>query len=202
MAFLLTNFGTGTGNSCSVDDKLFNNFSYVPGAGGTVAALVTSTLLFNSIAMTYGWEFSVAGGAFVGGFTLGYTVAIDETKCPVPGGCTDVNSEEQIFPGTVPPGTQAASVALTSNGSPSSTVISLDNMMLGNTIGDAFFTGSTSITKLATVTGISPSQPLLSFQSRVTEAVTVVPEPLTFSLMGIGLLSLGTMIRRCTRKVN
>jgi hypothetical protein len=148
--------------------------------------------------MTYGWEFDPATGSFVGGFTLGFTVAIDETKCPVPGSCSDINAEDQIFPGTVPPGSQTASVALTTNGTPASATISLNNTALGNTIGDAFFTGATSIAKAITVSGLSPSQPLLSYQSRVTE--TVVPEPVTFSLMGISLLSVGVIVRRWTHK--
>ena len=186
--------GSGTGNGCTIDDKIFNNFSYTPGAAAPNATQVDANLLFDTTAMTYGWEFAPITGGFIGNFVLGFTVAIDETKCPVPGACTDVNAEHQIFPGTAPSGTQAMSVVDTSNGSPASQTISLNNLTLAGTIGEAFFSGTTSVTTVATSSGISAAQPLLSYQTRVTEQV--VPEPTAASLIGIGLLSLGFVRRR------
>ncbi|HKE28690.1 MAG TPA: hypothetical protein VKB88_40345, partial [Bryobacteraceae bacterium] len=99
--------GTGTGNGCTVDDKVFNNFTYTPQTGAPGTSGVSSDLLFDTTAMTYGWEFSTPSGGFIGNFTLGFTVSINEALCPVAGECTDVNAEHQIFPGTSPPGTQA-----------------------------------------------------------------------------------------------
>lgn len=189
--------GSGTGNGCTIDDKLFNNFNYAPGTGAPNATQISSDLLFDSTAMTYGWEFSPVTGGFIGNFTLGFTVSVNEALCPVVNACSIVNSEHQIFPGTAPPGTQGMSVVDTSNGTPGSETTSLNNLTLAGTIGLATFSGATTITTMATSSGITATQPLLSYQSRVTEAVS--PEPITFSLMGISLLGLG-MIRRHSRK--
>jgi hypothetical protein len=152
--------------------------------------------------MTYGWEFAPMTGAFVGGFSLGFSVTIDQTKCPIAGACTAVSAEEQIFPGTAPVSMQAMSVVETSNGSPATQTVSLSNLALGDTTGLASFSGATAVMKMATASGISSTQPLLSFQSRLTETLVTVPEPMTFSLVGICVLGLGIMVRRHTHKVN
>jgi hypothetical protein len=190
--------GSGPGNGCTVDDKIFNNFSYVPGGGAPVASLVTAHLDANTPTLTYGWLFGSLTGAFAGNFALGYTVtvdpALDPALCPT---CTITSTESQLFPGTAPPGAQAFSIAESAGPTP----VLLDNLTFGgNTNGSLISPGVTTLTQIATSSGITGSQPLLSLQMDVRQSSTVIPEPAMLPLMGIGLLGLGLKGRRRAQK--
>jgi hypothetical protein len=186
--------GSGTGNGCSVDDKIFNGFSYTPGAGAPVASLVEGQLDANTTTLTYGWLFSSLTNAFLGNFTLGFTVAVNPAVCAT---CTITSSEEQLFPGTAPAGAQAISVAVSAGPTP----ILINNLTFaGNTNGNVISPGVTTLTKTATSSGISSAQPLLDFESDVRQSQSFIPEPATLSLMGISLVVLGFIGRRRAQK--
>ena len=186
--------GSGTGNGCTVDDKVFNNFSYTPGGGAPVASLVTAQLGVDTGTLTYGWLFGSLTGAFAGNFALGFTVAVDPAVCPT---CTITSTESQQFPGTAPPGTQAFSIA-ESAGPPT---VLLDNLTFGgNTNGSLISPGVTTLTELATSSGITLGDPLLNLSMDVRQTMSMVPEPAMLSLMSIGLLGLGFMRRRRAQK--
>jgi hypothetical protein len=190
--------GSGPGNGCTVDDKVFNNFSYTPGAGAPGASSVTAQLEANTGTLTYGWLFGSLTGAFGGNFALGYTVtvdpALDPALCPT---CTITSTESQMFPGTAPPSTQAFSIAESAGPTP----VLLDNLTFGgNTNGSLISPGVTTLTTLATSSGITRLQPILSLEMDVRQSSTVIPEPAMLPLMGIGLLGLGFLRRHRAHK--
>jgi hypothetical protein len=186
--------GSGPGNGCTVDDKVFNNFSYVPAAGAPVAALVTAELEANTETMTYGWLFGSLTGAFDGNFKLGYTVSVDPAVCST---CTITSSESQMFPGTAPPGDQAFSIENSAGLSP----VLLDNLTFAGNTNGSIFPGVTTFTQTALSKNLKGAFPLLSLQLDVRQTMTTppIPEPAMLSLMSIGLLGLGLMDRRRRR---
>ena len=182
--------GSGPGNGCVVDDKLFNGFSYAGSTNAPAASLVNASLDSNTATLTYGWTFTSATGAFLGNFTLGYTVTVIASLCPT---CVITSDTEQLLAGNAPPGPVSISVAESAGLSP----ITIDNATFGDNTNGNSFAGVTTLTKLATTSGISATTPLLSFESDVRQTVLgTVPEPATFSLMGIALLGVGLVRRR------
>jgi len=180
--------GSGDGNGCTVDDKLFNNFFW-SSLGGVTADTVTANLDKNTSTQTYGWTFSSLAGSFTNNFSLMYTVSVIPANCAT---CLITSTAEQMFAATAPGATQtqAISVAMSSGPSP----VLLNNLSFGNNTNGTSFAGVTTFTKMVMATGLSASQPLTSFESDVRE--TAVPEPMTLSMMGLGLLGLGLARRR------
>ena len=78
----------------------------------------------------------------------------------------------------------------------------LNNLTFGgNTNGSLISPGVTTLTQLATSSGLTLAQPLLSLEMDVRQTMTsMVPEPAMLSLMSIGLLGLGFMRRRRAQK--
>jgi hypothetical protein len=146
---------------------------------------VSAHLDADAVTLTFGWHFLAL---WPDNFELKYTVSELPAVCP---SCQFFVVEEQQFPATQPAGPQAISVIETAVPSIPGSPVKLDNLTLGGNTGDAFVpSGVFSISKDAKASGLSPAFPLLSFQSDVRE---VVPEPVTLSLMGLGLLGLSFM---------
>jgi len=177
---------SGVGNGCTTGDKLFNNFAWIPGGGAPPASAVNAHLISIPSTLTFGWLFFPSGGAvFMDNFELKYSVSELPAVCAF---CQIFVTEEQLFPGTQPPGPQAISVLEMALPAIPGSPVKLDNLSLAGNTGDALVPpGVLSISKDATTSGISAAFPLIQFVSDVRE---VVPEPVTFSLMGISLLGL------------
>jgi hypothetical protein len=185
LQFLITASGVGSG--CTVADKIFNDFAWIPGGGAPPATMVQAHLDDNLATLLFGWSFTSETGAFDGNWELKYDVSVITSgagSCPT---CTIVAAAEQMFPGTTPIGPQAISV---NEGGGSPPIVMLNNLSFGgNTNGNLFVPGVVMVSKDATATGISSAFPLISFESDVRQ-VNTIPEPVTLSLMGISLLGL------------
>jgi hypothetical protein len=179
---------------CSIDDKLYSNFSYTPDAGAPAASLVDAAVDENASVYLTGWTFTSATGSFNGDFTLGFTAMVIVSgpgSCPT---CLIVSDTEQINSGTTAPGPQKGSVALTPGG-----IVNMNNILVANETGQVIYSpGVSEVTKLATIGGLSGSAPLVSFESDIHESmgVSAVGEPPTGILLGAGLIGVGFLTRR------
>jgi len=177
----LVALASGPVNACQVDHELFNNF-------GNRAALLNQNLDANGATLTYGWTFSSATGSFHGDFVLSYPVSI---RTYGTGSCvsclsrstTETSTAEQALEGGPSNGPVTASVEEESGAPPA-------------IVSDAAFadrTWSDTSSAFATSAFATPAADTLAFEPN---AATVVPEPATWWLIGVGLIGLGLQPRR------
>ena len=175
---------TTGGFTCTVDDKTFSNFQYTPLAGAPAASAVDANTSFSVTTQNFGWSFA---GAFNGNFTLAYTVAVDTAICST---CRIDSAREQIFAGQNPVGTQVVNVAEGAFGT-----VSPNNASLGDNTKGMAIPLVISLTKTLTSANLTTGNSIVSIDSSVHQ-ISGVPEPMTLSMMGIGLLGLGLLRRR------
>ena len=106
------------------------------------------------------------------------------------------STAEQMFPGTAPGASSTQAVSITYVPNPPVAPVNLNNLSFGNNTGGSLFPGQgvNQVTKMATTSGITSLQPLISFESDVHQSPTsVVPEPgsYTYMLLGLGLSVVG-----------
>ena len=191
----------GVANACFSQDELFWNFVYTPTGSAGAASTVEAGLIYQTVPGLdiHGWNLSsstwVQGVGGPAEFTLGYTTEI----CPSGSACagvvvpgTEITAADAVYaPVSVfPPGNETvtwsngATVTLTS-GSP--------GPLPSN--GDIGFSGSGPITVTAVWTGTGAiTQNSLRFYESIP--ASVVPEPTTLPVIGLGLLGLGCMARK------
>jgi hypothetical protein len=174
-------------SGCQSQDKIFSNFSYTPLTGG-----VTSTHVTSSIVLTqggsgdiHGWLFSADTGTWTTGFSIGFDIAV------APGfpGLAIIGSKDQINTGFVPNGVTMADTQ-------SVGTLSLTGATLATESQQIAYGGVQSVTSRSVI-GIASGSELLSFEQDFRE--TGIPEPMSFVLIGTGLLGLGLMRRRARR---
>jgi hypothetical protein len=196
--------GTQNGFVCETSDKIYSNFSYATLGTDPDAAHVTigidnntaisqSGLQVNSSAQGLAWD--------TPGFSLAYTITVDEAACAAlngPGFTCSITGAQGQFQGAL----NSNAAIMTDVFVPGGT-ISLDGVSTGDNTADLNLTPQPITAVNVKISGISASRtdPIDSFGLDVYQTVSpdsrsVVPEPATFVLMGVGLLSFGLFPRR------
>jgi len=191
---LATLIGT---EGCEVQDKLFSNWSYT-GGGAVHAENVGINVIFGTPVSgidIHGFTFaptpagSGLGGVWVADFTIGYTISVLPWSSFYVVGATD-----QMMLGPL----ANASLARSLKG-PDGTIATFNLSQAGVLTQSATFSGVKSLESSTTVT--IPTGGAANFVSSIEEDYVQanIPEPMTFGLIGTGLLALG-FIRKRTRK--
>jgi hypothetical protein len=175
---------------CYVQDKLFTNWSY---SGTTAATNVGFNVIFSAAIPgidVHGFSFTPKDDVglpsiWTADFSLGYTISVIQ-----PSVMTIIGVTDQMMLG---PTANSSTTSWThSNG------YNFNLSQGGSTTGSSLFPGVTSVDSLAVVTipGGTGSY-VVSLEEDFTQIST--PEPMTFVLIGTGLVGLG-LIRRRVRK--
>jgi len=175
---------------CISQDKIFSNFAY----SGDVAASAVNVNLVLQIGTSqdiHGWSF-VPETAWLTGFTLGY----DVTVAPGFPLVAIIQSKDQMNSGFLPNG------------------VTISDFQTGVTPSPLVMSGASGIETVfsnvynlqtvhtATTATVGANSQLLSYEQTFFERVTAeIPEPMSFVLIGSGLLGLG-LLRRRARKLN
>lgn len=171
---------------CISQDKIFKNFVYTPAQGGVPATDVNFNLVLQTgTSDIHGWSF-IPENAWVLGFTLSYDISV----APGHPGIAIVQSKDQMNTGAVPNG-------ITINDTQTGVgVLSLT----GTSTGETVFSNTYNLQTIHTssVATIPVDRNLVSYQQHWFEGSSV-PEPMSFVLIGTGLLGLG-LLRRRVRK--
>jgi hypothetical protein len=179
----LAAFGT---TGCEVGDKIFSNFVYTPTGSDPAAGTVAIGIDNNSGIQQYGLQFQSNGAVWTSaGFTLTYTVTIDTNLCAA---CR-IFAAQGAFQGALAPNTAAMTMALSGAGT-----VNLNDLTTNANTQQIFFPQITTTNVTITGTGASTSAPIDTFGLDVYQ--TSIPEPISMSLTGLGLLSLGIFGRR------
>jgi hypothetical protein len=169
----------------AIQDKIFSNFSY----SGTVASanINVTQVLQTGTSDVHGWSF-VPDTAWVTGFTLSYMITVTPGNPLV----ALVQSKDQINSGAVPNG---IIVNDTQTGVTPSPIVTQGTIGGETAFSNTYNLQSITTTSIAT---IPANKNLLSYEQDFFEGSTI-PEPMSFVLIGTGLLGLG-LLRRRVRK--
>jgi hypothetical protein len=178
---------------CEIGDKVFSNFAYTGATGTdpTSSQILVGNDFLQGI-MEFGLQFQSSGTTWtVPGFAISYTIAVDQTACQTlySSGACSMFAAQGSFQGQLAPNAAALTMVLTPG-----TTINLDDLSTGDNTQQKFFTNTTSTNVVITGTGASNSAPINSIGLDVYQ--TAVPEPVSMSLTGLGLLGLGFFGRR------
>jgi len=174
-------------DGCSSQDKIFSGFAY---SGDVPAADVNVNLVLQTgTSDIHGWSF-VPLTAWEVGFTLSYTI----TVAPGYPSVAIIQSKDQMNSGELP---NTVSISDIQTGvTPSPLVLSGAGAGTETVVSDAYNLQSVHTATTATV---GAGSNLLSYEQSFVES-TGVPEPLSFLLIGSGLLGLGLLRRRGASK--
>jgi len=186
--------GAGT---CDVGDKTFSNFTYSPGTGDPAAGNVTVGYDNNHGIFQYGLQFGTNTSVWNSNFTLSYTETVDPAACQTIYGagytCTITAAQGQYQGGLAnPSNTSQMTITLTGAN------INLNDTSTGNYSQQVSLASLTS-TSVGIAGTSNTTYPIDSFGLDIYQTVQApggVPEPMSMSLMGVGLLGLGFIGRK------
>lgn len=95
---------SNSAGGCTIGDKLFSAFSYVPTSGTAPAAsAVDAVLVANATTLTFGWDIGTPGSPIAGNFIFSFTATtIGSSTCPQTI-CPITDTESAMSP-VMPPG--------------------------------------------------------------------------------------------------
>jgi len=189
IAALIATNGTG---GCTSQGVTFSNFSYT----GTMASnLVLATLVSSSTGGQYsdGWSFGPAHG-WTTSFTLGFTVSVTPGNPEGVGQITQ--TADQIFAGLTGPTNHDAASDIETGGAITPNPLTMIATTGG---GESVQTNPYFLTTVTTASNITvvPGHNLSNYEQAFYSAA--IPEPVTFVLIGSGLIGL-TFLRRRLHK--
>lgn len=174
-------------SGCQSQDKIFNNFSY-SSSGVSAANIGVNLVLQTGVSDIHGWSF-VPTTAWTSGFSLSYTISV------APGfpNVGIVGSKDQMNSGFRPNGVTASDVQ---------TGVTPNPIFLSGGVGGtetAFSNPYVLLSVTTTTTAVVASgSNLLSYEQDWFETSTI-PEPVSFVLIGSGLLGLAFLRRRLNK---
>lgn len=184
---------TYLGNTCTLGDKSFDNFTYT----GNVAATNVS-IDFQMVGTEFHLIFApVTGAGFFTNFTLTNSITVLPGVAPniAPANYQIVGVKDQSNFSAAPGSAGLLNIV----NSPGPTY----NLVPGSeTGGPTFFAGTSSVITTSTLSGPaiggSANPGLASLELDYIQANTAVPEPATLGLIGAGLMALGLLRKRGT----
>jgi hypothetical protein len=184
---------TAQGFTCQDQDKVYSNFSAtnLPGTASVSIGFINIggfdqhiiTVFFNP----------VLNSTLTTSATFQYDIAVDLLTAPL----ARIVGADLGITATVPPGT-SGTVAVTKDfpGGPGASITCTASQG-GDSCGPSVsFAGVTSLTVRDTISNITTTATLASFQNTIIQVVESVPEPVTLAAFGIGLAGLGFAGRR------
>ena len=170
---------------CIVQDKIFSNFAY----SGDIPATDVNVNLVLQTGNTdiHGWSF-VPENAWQVGFTLSYDITVGPGFPLV----AIIQSKDQMNSGAIPNGVSVTDFQTGVTPSPLT--------LSGATGIETIFSDLYSLQSVHTETTatVGAGSNLLSYEQLFIES-TGVPEPMSFVLIGSGLLGLGLLRRRASK---
>lgn len=190
LATLTTTFGPTSGNQCQSQDKLFSNFFYQAVGSDPIASNVTASLRFQTVGDidVHGWGFQPTN-AWTQGFLLSYDIFViggSSSKTYI------YQSKDQMF--TVPSNNLSTAMDYQVGVTPYPLSMTSGSETVYSTIYNL-----QTIHTATTATIVGTSNMNSYEQSWFENTGSGVPEPMSFVLIGSGLVGLGLMRRR-TRK--